>query len=39
MLMGDYKYSPLNFVGVNISLFSALLYSYGEIKKQKAGSS
>ena len=34
MFLGDYKYTALNFLGVNISLFAAILYSYGEVKKQ-----
>ena len=33
MLLGDYVYSALNFVGLNISVFGSLLYSYAEYVK------
>lgn len=35
IIIGDYKFSPANFTGVCISVFAALLYSYGEIVKAK----
>ena len=35
MLMGDYRFTPLNFLGVNISLFAAILYTFGEVRKQQ----
>ena len=36
MLLGDYVYSPLNFVGLNVSVFGSLLYSYAEYAKIRA---
>ena len=34
MLLGDYHYSNLNFLGVNVSLFAAIMYAYGELSRQ-----